>query len=164
MKKVISLLSAVLFAAFLTSCAETAQDKTTTPSVKADTGDMVLTQINNQVKDFSVDGFGGASSKIKSSEDLENMKRIVGLVKPVIDKLPDGYVMMIKGHAAAYPTKALQRSVSKARAYAVYKELKKAGVPASKMSYKGVDIKEPLEGYDAKDFKQRRVSFTAIKK
>ena len=42
--------------------------------------------------------------------------------------------------------------------------LKKAGVPAKKLSYKGVGISEPLEGVDGKDAKQRRVSFTAIKK
>ena len=32
------------------------------------------------------------------------------------------------------------------------------------MTYKGVGINEPLEGYSDKDPKQRRVSFKAVKK
>jgi outer membrane protein OmpA-like peptidoglycan-associated protein len=72
--------------------------------------------------------------------------------------------MQITGHAADYPTKATQASVSKGRAAKIYNELKKAGVPAAKMTYKGVGIDEPLSGYDGKDAKQRRVSFKAVKK
>ncbi len=163
MKRIISIFSAVIISAFVISCGESAQKKTETPSVSAG-GDMVLTATNEQIRDFSIDGFPGGSSKIKENEDLENMKRIVDLVKPIIEKLPDGYVMEIRGHAAAYPTKALQKSVSKKRALKIYKALKKAGVPASKITYKGLDIQEPLEGYDPKDAKQRRVSFKAVKK
>jgi len=169
MKKVLFLVLSVSLAAFLlSSCSDTAQVQETpdtTPTVKADGGDdMAVRAINNQVKGFSIDGFPGAKATLNKSEDLENMKRIVGLVKPIIEKIPDGYVMQITGHAADYPTPALQRSVSVARAKKIYDELKKAGVPADKMTYKGVGISEPREGYDNKDFAQRRVSFKAVKK
>lgn len=127
-------------------------------------GDFAVKTINNQVKDFSIDGFPGGSAKLSTNEDLENMKKIVGLVKPLIEKIPDGYVMQITGHAANYENKSRQMYVSKQRAIKIYNELKKAGVPAKKMKYKGVGITEPLEGVDSKDAKQRRVSFKAVKK
>lgn len=168
MKKVLFLVLSVSLAAFLlSSCGDTTQvQETPTPTVKADTGgdDMAVRAINNQVRGFAIDGFPGAKSTLKKSEDLDNMKRIVGLVKPIVEKVPDGYVMQITGHAADYPTPAIQRSVSNARAKMVYDELRKAGVPASKMTYKGVGISESREGYDNKDFAQRRVSFKAVKK
>ena len=170
MKKVLLLVLSVSLAAFLvSSCSDTAQVQDTpdqTPTVKADAGadDFAVKAINNQVKGFSIDGFPGAKATLTKNEDLENMKRIVGLVKPIIEKVPDGYVMQITGHAADYPTPALQRSVSNARAKKIYDELKKAGVPAEKMTYKGVGISDPREGYSNKDFAQRRVSFKAVKK
>jgi outer membrane protein OmpA-like peptidoglycan-associated protein len=173
MKKSLYILLAVFVsAALFISCAQTTQQaktdvkQETTPKVKADAGDgdMAVSMINRQVSGFSIDGFPGGSSKLNKNEDLENMKKIVGLVKPIIDQIPAGYVMQITGHAADYPTKATQASVSKGRAAKIYNELKKAGVPAAKMTYKGVGIDEPLSGYDGKDAKQSRVSFKAVKK
>lgn len=170
MKKVLFLVLSVSLAAFLfSSCSDTAQVQDTpdtTPTVKADTGgdDFAVKAINNQVRGFSIDGFPGAKATLTKNEDLENMKRIVGLVKPIIEKVPDGYVMQITGHAADYPTPALQKSVANARAKKIYDELRNAGVPAAKMTYKGVGISEPREGYSNKDFAQRRVSFKAVKK
>lgn len=171
MKKTLALIvSSLMVAAFLISCAGTPQTQTqtktdTTPSVKADAGgDFAVKAINNQVSDFAIDGFPGGSSKLSKNEDLENMKKIVALVKPIIDKIPDGYVMQITGHAADYDGKAKQMSVSKARAARVYTELKNAGVAASKMTYKGVGIDEPISGADLKSVKQRSVSFKAVKK
>ncbi len=168
MKKALCLLFVSFLATFLLVSCESQQPKTDVKqdvTVKADAGgDMAVSAINRQVGDFSIDGFPGGSSKINKNDDLENMKRIVGLVKPIVEQVPDGYVMQITGHAADYPTKSLQASISKARAAKIYNELKKAGVPAAKMSYKGVGISEPLSGYDGKDPKQRRVSFKAVKK
>ncbi len=175
MKKSLYIILAVIFSAALVfSCAQqqaktdTAQQvkQDTTPKVKSDAGDgdMAVRMINEQVKGFSIDGFPGGSAKLSKNEDLENMKKIVALVKPIIDQIPAGYIMQITGHAADYPTKAIQMSVSKSRALKIYNELKKAGVPAAKMSAVGVGISDPLSGYDGKDPMQRRVSFKAVKK
>ena len=168
-KGIITGLTSLIAALFLISCAQTGQQaKTDTgsePKVKAEAGgDATVRMINDQVKGFSIDGFPGGSAKLNKNEDLENMKKIVKLVKPIIDKVPDGYVMQITGHAANYPTEKLQMQVSRQRAEKIYNELVKAGVPAKKMTYKGVGISEPLEGYSDKDPKQRRVSFKAVKK
>lgn len=172
MKKEISLIiSSLMIAVFVSACSGAGQVKTGAPgdqqmNVKTDSGgsDFAVDAINNQIKDFSIDGFHGGSSKINKNEDLENLKKIVGLVKPIIDKVPDGYVMQITGHCADYDSKAKQNSVSTARAKKIYDELKKAGANEKKMTYKGAGISKPLEGLSGKDFKQRRVSFKAIKK
>lgn len=174
MKKVLYLISVSILASLLVvSCAQTTQQaktdvkQETTTKVKADAGDggdMAVRAINKQVEDFAIDGFPGGSAKLSSNEDLENMKKIVGLVKPIIESVPAGYTMQITGHAANYDSASRQKSVSTARAAKIYSELKKAGVPASKMSFKGVGIAEPISGYSDKDAKQRSVSFKAVKK
>jgi hypothetical protein len=90
MKKSLYILLAVFVsAALFISCAQTTQQaktdvkQETTPKVKADAGDgdMAVSMINRQVSGFSIDGFPGGSSKLNKNEDLENMKKIVGLVK-----------------------------------------------------------------------------------
>jgi len=126
--------------------------------------DMAIVAINKQAKGFYVDGFAGGTSTISKNRNLENMKKIVKLVKPLIDKLPDGYVMEITGHCAAYESEAERQRVSENRAKMVYEELKKAGAAADKMTYRGAGSDEPLSGVDPKSTKQRRVSFLAVKK
>lgn len=168
-KKSITGLLTVISFIFSLSCAQTAvqtkSDMVQAPKVKAEAGDdTAVRMINEQVKGFSIDGFPGGSSKLRKNADLKNMKRIVTLIKPIIDSIPDGYIMQITGHAADYPTAKLQKSVSTQRAKAVYRELVKSGVPAAKLSYRGAAISEPLEGYPGKSPKQRRVSFKAVKK
>jgi len=175
MKKTLSLIiSSLLIIGFLSSCSDSKQTKTETvktaatetkaPQVKSGGDDFAIDAINNQVKGFAIDGFPGGSAKLSKNEDLENMKKIVGLVKPIIGTIPKGYVMQITGHCSNYNSKATQKSVSTARAAKIYSELKKAGVAASKMSYKGVGSDELADGYNDKDAKQRRVSFKAVKK
>ena len=169
MKKALVLILSSLMMLALISCAGTQQTTVKTAADTTDTkvssgGNMAVDAINSQVKGFSIDGFPGGSAKLSKNEDLENMKKIVGLVKPIIDKVPDGYVMQITGHAANYNSKSEQKRVSTARAQKIYNELKNAGVGAKKMSYKGVGIDEPAAGYGDKDDQQRRVSFKAVKK
>ena len=159
MKKALILGVSSLMMMFLLSSCETTQ----TPNVSSG-GDLAVSGINSQVKGFSIDGFPGGSSKLSKNEDLENMKNIVSVVKPIIEKVPDGYAMQITGHCADYDSAAMKKSVSTARAKKVYDELKNAGVSESKMTYKGVSFDEPLSGVDGKDPKQRRVSFKAVKK
>ncbi len=180
MKKIVSLIiSSLMIMAFFSSCSDSKQTKTETvksdtvktneaetktPQVKSGGSDFAIDAINDQVKGFSIDGFPGGSAKLSKNKDLENMKKIVALVKPIIAKIPDGYVMQITGHCANYESDAKQKNVSANRAAKVYSELKKAGVGAKKMSYKGVGSSEPIEGYSDKDSKQRSVSFKAVKK
>ncbi len=124
----------------------------------------VIQTINDEIDEFFIDGFSGDSAKIKDKEDMEKMNKIVALVKPIVDRVPDGYVMQITGHTADYESVARQKKVSEARAKAVYDALIKEGVPAAKLTYRGVGSSELREGYSAKDFAQRRVSFKAVKK
>ncbi|MCL2154706.1 MAG: OmpA family protein [Leptospirales bacterium] len=162
MKKALILsISSLMVIAFLSSCGD-GQVKDD-PAAGAG-GDYVIDSINKQVKDFSIDGFAGGSAQLKENEDLENMKKIVSIVHPMIEKIPDGYEMQITGHCADFDSAAMKKSVSTARAKKVYDELKNAGASESKMAYKGVGIDEPIPGLDGKDARQRRVSFQAVKK
>ena len=177
MKKVSSLIiTSLMIIAFFSSCSNSKQAKTETvkaepvkteaPDLKVKAGgdSMVIDEINNMVKGFYITGFPGGSSKLKKSEDLENMKKIVALIKPIIAKVPEGYVMQITGHCADYESAAKQKRVSNDRAAKIFTELKKSGVAAKKMTFKGAGSSEPIEGYSGKDVKQRSVSFKAVKK
>jgi len=177
MKKLLILaIAPLMVSAFLSSCSDSKQVKTETvktetakteveaPKVKSGGDNFVIDEINDQIKGFSIDGFHGGSAKLDKNEDLENMKKIVGYVKPIIAKIPAGYVMQITGHCANYDSDATRKKVSKARAEKIYTELKKAGAGAKKMTYRGAGSDELREGYSDKDVKQRRVSFKAVKK
>lgn len=174
MKKTLSLIIAsLMMIVFFNSCSDSKQVKTDTvktaatdPVVKSGTGGdaMLIDEINRQVRGFSIDGFPGGSAKLRGNKDLDNMKNIVGLLVPIIDRIPDGYVMQITGHCADYESVLEQKRVSTARAAKVYNELKKAGVSSKKISYKGVGTDEPREGYPAKGKEQRSVSFKALKR
>ena len=173
MKKLsVIIISSLMISAFLVSCSDTKQVKTEIPKVQTENvqvksggaDDFVIDAINRQVKDFSIDGFPGGSAKISKNEDLENMKKIVGYVKPIIAKIPDGYVMQITGHCANYESDVKRKKVSTARAEKIYNELKKAGVSGKKMVARGVGSDEPSANYGDKDAKQRRVSFKVVKK
>lgn len=174
MKKTLSLIIAsLMMIVFFNSCSDSKQAKTDTvktaatdPKVKSGTsGDsLLIDEINRQVRGFSIDGFPGGSAKLSGNKDLDNMKNIVGLLVPIIDRIPDGYVMQITGHCADYESVLEQKRVSTARAAKVYNELKQAGVSSKKISYKGVGINEPVEGYPDKGREQRSVSFKALKK
>ncbi len=171
-KLLVIVISSLMLMVLSVSCSDTKQTKTEPPKVQTDNiqvkagggDDFAVDAINKQVKDFAIDGFPGGSAKIKKNEDLENMKKIVGYVKPIIAKIPDGYVMQITGHCANYESDATRKKVSTARAEKIYNELKKAGVSGNKMTARGVGSDVVREGYSDKDPKQRRVSFKAVKK
>ena len=160
-KTLVFCISSLMMIALLSSCSDQQQVKSDGAGAGSD---YVLNGINKQVSSFSIDGFSGASSTMTQNEDFENMKNIISIVKPVIDKIPDGYAMQITGHCADYDSAAMRQSVSTARAKKIFDELKAAGVSESKMTYKGVGSDEPRSDLDPKDFKQRRVSFKAFKK
>lgn len=171
MKKSLQILiGSVILAFFVSACGGGEQVKTeqkTDDTVKVQSGgadDMVINAINNEIKEFFIDGFSGDSAKIRDKEDMEKMQKIVRLVKPIVNRVPDGYVMQITGHTADYESTARQKKVSEARAKSVYDALVKEGVSAKKLSYRGVGSDEPRDGYSKKDFAQRCVSFKAVKK
>ncbi|HQO40647.1 MAG TPA: OmpA family protein [Spirochaetota bacterium] len=173
MKKYLQLIiGSVILAFFVSACGGGEQVKTeqttddTQVQVQSGAGadDMAIKAINNEIDEFFIDGFSGDSSKIRDKEDMEKMKKIVRLVKPIVNRVPDGYVMQITGHTADYESTARQKKVSEARAKAVYNALINEGVSAKKLVYRGVGSDEPRPGYDKKDFAQRCVSFKAVKK
>ena len=126
-----------------------------------------LALINEQVKDYVIDGFNDGAATM-TTEGYANMAAIVALVKPIVDTMPDEYIMQIAGHCATSgddgSSAAMSKSISLARAKMTYDRLKAAGAPDVKMAYKGVGVDDPLPGVDTGDQKQRRVTFKAIQK
>jgi outer membrane protein OmpA-like peptidoglycan-associated protein len=90
------------------------------------------------------------------------------VVKGVIDKLPEGYVLQVTGHTDArgpegpVGAKPGNIKISTDRAKAVFDALKAKGVTSPKMTYKGVGSSELIPGVDPKDAQQRRVTFKVV--
>ncbi len=130
----------------------------------------IVSTSNEQLAKIPVTGFDYKSSKVPAQKWDLWAKASAPVVKGIIDKLPEGYVLQVTGHADARgpeePTgnKPGNIKISTDRAAAVYNALKRQGISSPKMTYKGVGSSELLEGVDPKDPKQRRVSFKVLPK
>ncbi len=125
---------------------------------------------NEQLAKLPVTGFDYKSSAVPEQSWDKWAKVAAPVVKGVIDKLPEGYVLQVTGHAdsrgpeTAYGAKPGNMKISTDRARAVYNSLKKQGITSPKMTYKGIGSSEPLSGVDSADPQQRRVTFKVVKK
>jgi outer membrane protein OmpA-like peptidoglycan-associated protein len=144
----------------------------TTPEVKSDvapSGSIVNVQ-NEQLARIPVDGFDYKSSKVPPQKWDKWATAAAPVVKGVIDKLPEGYVLQVTGHTDArgpegpVGAKPGNTKISTDRAKAVFDALKAKGVTSPKMTYKGVGSSELLPGVDPKDAQQRRVTFKVVPK
>lgn len=159
----ITLLTAVLFIA---SCA---QEQVKEPEkVGVDTG--IISVSNEQLAKYPVTGFGYKSSKVPAQEWDNWAKAAAPVVKDIIDKLPEGYALEVRGHTdsrgpeTAEGDKPGNMKISTDRAKAVYDALGKAGITSPKLTYRGVGSSEPLQGVDPKSPDQRRVTFQVVSK
>ncbi|OHD69727.1 MAG: hypothetical protein A2W19_13460 [Spirochaetes bacterium RBG_16_49_21] len=125
---------------------------------------------NGQLARYPVSGFDYKSSEIPDQPWERWAKTAQPIVKGIIDKIPDGYVLEVRGHTDArgpeYPEgdKPGNNKISTDRAKAVYDALDKAGAKSSKMTYKGVGSTQPIPGVDTKSGQQRRVTFAIVAK
>lgn len=90
-------------------------------------------------------------------------------ISNALEQIGDDYVIQVTGHTCAIGPRNAPGDgrrgnyyYSSQRAKAVYDGLVNAGVPASKLQYKGVADTQLLTGVDSKDQKQRRVSFQVV--
>ena len=118
--------------------------------------------MNEQAGKISVAGFPLGSSVIPKDGNLSYAKKIAPSIKPIVEKVPAGYAMQIKGHACSVGTDSANINVSRLRAKAVYLELVRSGVPAKKMKWTGVGVNEMVSGISEDDAKQRRVTFQVV--
>ena len=125
---------------------------------------------NKQLADNSLDGFGYKSSKLPAQKWDRWAKSAAPVVKEILQKIPEGYVLQVTGHAdASGPEEPVGNKpgnikISKDRAYTVYSALKRAGIDSPKMTYKGIGSSELLDGVDPKGADQRRVTFKVMPK
>ncbi len=90
-------------------------------------------------------------------------------IEQALSQVGTGYVIQVTGHTCtigprnATGGKKGNYHWSEQRAKGVYDGLRRAGIPANQMTYKGVADTQLLPGVDPKDQKQRRVTFQVVK-
>ncbi|MBN1500141.1 MAG: OmpA family protein [Spirochaetes bacterium] len=131
--------------------------------------DAVVKQANSQLAKVPYDGFEYKSSSVPAQKYDKWATAAAPVIKSVIDNLPNGYVLMIKGHSdstvAENPKGKLvtNQTLSEMRAKAVYDALRNKGITSPKLKYMGVGDSEPISGVPSTDGKNRRVTFEVVK-
>lgn len=165
MKKLFTAITIIIAALFIVSCAKQVKDP---EKVGVDTN--IVQVSNEQLAKYPVTGFGYKSSKVPPQSWDRWAKVAAPVVKGILDKLPDGYALEIRGHAdgrgpeTAEGAKPGNMKISTDRAKAVYDSLGKAGITSPKLTYRGVGSSETLSGVDSRSAEQRRVTFQVVPK
>lgn len=137
---------------------------------KVDTTGPLVSASNDQLTKYPVAGFAYKSAKVSAQQWDKWAKIAAPIVKDVVDKLPEGYVLEIRGHTDGRGpedpegNKPGNLKISTDRAKTVMESLSKAGITSSKITVKGVGSSEPLAGTDPKAQEQRRVTFHVVPK
>ncbi|HNW29949.1 MAG TPA: OmpA family protein [Spirochaetota bacterium] len=166
MKKLVTAITIIIAAIFIVSCAK--EQVKEPEKVGVDTN--IVQVSNEQLAKYPVTGFAYKSSKVPPQSWDKWAKVAAPVVKGILDKLPEGYALEIRGHTdgrgpeTAEGAKPGNMKISTDRAKAVYDSLGKAGITSPKLTYRGVGSSEPLSGADPKGAEQRRVTFQVVPK
>jgi hypothetical protein len=140
MKKATVLTTFILLASFMVFSCATEPEKAPPP----EKGTFSLSASNAQLAYYPVTGFAYKSTVIPSDSWTHWAKNAEPIVKGIINKMPEGYVLQVTGHAdSSGPeepegNKPGNIAISKGRAEAVYEALGQVGVKSNKMIIKGV--------------------------
>ncbi len=165
---ILALLSVIV--TFFVACESAKVKDTEVKSTKSDPGQIFAQSSNEQLANIPVAGFGYKDSQVPAQQWDDFAKKAAPVIKNIIDNMPDGYVLQVTGHTdGSGPEEPVGNKpgnikISSDRANQVFEALKKNGVTSPKMTFKGVGSAEPLEGVDARDAKQRRVTFKVVPK
>ena len=166
MKKIAALCTLIIAIFLITSCAK---EQVKEPA-KVGVDDTFVPASNTQLAKYPVTGFAYKSSKVPPQEWDRWAKIAAPVVKEILNKLPDGYVLEMRGHADASGPETAEgdkpgnMKISADRAKAVYDSLGKSGISSPKITYRGVGSSEPLAGADPNSGEQRRVTFVIVPK
>lgn len=166
MKKILAVTTIIIASFFIVSCAkEQVKQPDTVGAANAFVG-----ASNDQLAKFSVTGFGYKSSTVPAQSWDKWAAVAAPVIKGIVDKLPEGYVLEVRGHTDARGPedpegdKPGNLKISKDRAAAVVNSLAKQGISSEKITSRGVGSSEPLAGVDPKSADQRRVTFVVVPK
>lgn len=120
-----------------------------------------INSMNEQLKQVKITGFKKNQTKLASTPTW--LDESYPVFKNVLTELPDGYVLLVRGHCDQSGTQAINQKVSTQRAEYIYNLLVQKGLSRNKIEYKGYAARETIEGLDPLDAKNRRVSFQIIK-
>jgi outer membrane protein OmpA-like peptidoglycan-associated protein len=166
MKKFIGLVSCIAVLALVLSCAQ--EQVKEQPKVATDNTFVPVS--NSQLSKFPVTGFAYKSSKLPAQEWDRWAVAAAPVVKGIVNKIPDGYALEVRGHADSRGPEGPEGDkpgnlkISTDRAKAVYDSLAKAGIKSNKITYRGVGSSEPTPNADQASAKQRRVTFVIVPK
>ncbi|MCX7679047.1 MAG: OmpA family protein [Spirochaetes bacterium] len=165
MKRVV-LVSLFIAAISMIGCAsqQPAPQQSEAPAVSTSSA-MFINSMNEALKPAAdvLEVFAPNSWTLTNRNKSLLSSKSVAIIKDVVNKLPEGYVVQVTGHSALVK-EAPTDDVSTGRAKVVYDELIRAGINRNKLTYKGVGTAELLPGLDGLDPKQRRVSFKVVPK
>lgn len=166
MKKILAVITIIIASFFISSCAK---DQVKQPDQVGAVGAFVGAS-NEQLAKFPVTGFGYKSSTVPAQSWDKWAKVAAPVIKGIVDKLPEGYVLEVRGHADARGPedpdgdKPGNLKISRDRAAAVVNSLAKQGISSDKIVPRGVGSSETLSGSDSRGGDQRRVTFVVVPK
>lgn len=114
-------------------------------------------------------GYAYKQTAVNSGEFSTWANKFKPEIQKVLDTLAPGFKLQVTGHSCAIGPRAAGGGkmgniyYSTERAKAVHKALVNAGLPADKLTYKGIADDEPLPGLDPKDQLNRRVTLKVVK-
>jgi len=115
-------------------------------------------------------GFGYKTTAINPADFNTWATQFKPQITAALDQVGAGFVLQVTGHTCSIgPRDAVQAEgklgniyYSTERAKAVYQALINAGIPANRMTYKGIANDEPLSGVDSQSQRNRRVTFKIV--
>ena len=125
----------------------------------ADSPQDVANNMNNQLSNHMLIGFPAWGGRVSSAELDAWAQQSKPVVEEIVKTMPEGYHLMIAGHASSGGPAARNQTVSKARAKFVWEALSNAGMDMSKVQFKGYGSSFPLNAGDPGHESNRRVSF-----
>ncbi|MFZ5630473.1 MAG: OmpA family protein [Spirochaetota bacterium] len=136
----------------------------TSASSRSFGGDMVVDAANEQLAKVPVVGFPPFSNTMPITQFDQYGENAATVAKGVVNNMPDGYVLQIKGHANQHASKsaAYTKSLSLQRARYVYNYFAGKGIDKKKMTTVGVGNAEPDPNLSHAD--NRRVTFKLVPK
>lgn len=164
MIRTLSVLSVVVAAFFVISCGSGQTVDATGPAaafVKAS---------NSQLAKYPIGGFAYKSSTMPQQQWTQWARVAAPIVKNILDKVPSGYALEVRGHADARGPESPEGNkpgnirISTDRAKAVYNALGGQGIKSSKLTYRGVGSSELIPGIDSGSARHRRVTFQIVPK